>query len=352
MTGIFARQEWGRTLAPIAHGRSSFRAALLAGSLAATALLAGPAAAQPAPQVAPDPSPAAARWTQPFAPEVGSRWRIAVDITSTETVGPTTREAKLTQRYDLAFTAREGTGYRVTLVLRDVSLEGNMPALQQASTTLAPFRDLVVKGITDADGLPVRVVNEAEVRVAAAAMGERVIAPFADKPQTAALMRQALAKMLTPKNPAATWLDPLPTLASAQSTPLRPGEEHRTASALASPFGGLIRSETVTRLAPDARPERFTILATTTPDAGSLTGAVLAAIRQIAATRPKDPDLNERAAKLSLSQSALDMGITMEIDVAGGMTRRARTESTIRANIAGQSVTGTRITLVTVTPAS
>lgn len=302
-----------------------------------------------APQVA----PARPQWAQPFAPPVGSRWRIVSEHTFSDTSGASPSEGRLTVRYDLAYTAREGAGYRVKLVLREATADGTNQAAQLTATTLAPFRDLTVEGTTNAAGLPLRVVNEAKVRAAATAAGDRLAAPFADKPQFATIIRQTLSNLLDPKDAAAAaaWLDPLPMLASAQNTSLEPGAEQRVESTLPSPFGGTIRSTTLMRLAPDARPEHFAFLATATPDPASLRETVLAVTRQIAAGQPAVAGLNERNVKQALNHMSADIHMNREIDVEGGMARHARVEQTIDLAIFDKRIMRTQTLVVTVTPA-
>ncbi|MFG1235717.1 hypothetical protein V5F63_00745 [Xanthobacter autotrophicus DSM 597] len=327
----------------------------------ATMLLVGSAIAEPTPQGAQKPAPkpapqtttpAAAQWAQPFAPAVGSRWLIVSEHTYSDASLASQSGGRLILRRDLAFTAREGTGYRVTLVLREAAVEGVNSALQLTANALAAFRDLKVEAITDAAGVPLQVVNEAAVRAAAASASNRLMAPVADKPQIVSLMRLMLSNFLDPKGAAAAaaWLDPLPRLAAAQNTALERGAESRIEDTLPSPLGGTIRSTTVKRLAPNARPERFTLLATTTPDPASTREVMLAVARQIAAGQPQS-GLNERTVKQVLSQMKADIHMNQEIEVEGGMARHALFEQVIDFGLVGKRMTRTQTARITVTPA-
>lgn len=358
MTGIWARNG---TLG--AEGRRLQRrpARAAAFGLVAALLLAGPSIAEPTsqgaqkaePKPAPQTPPAAAQWAQPFAPVIGSRWRIVTETTVSDASGPTPRQSRTTMRYDVAYTAREGAGYRVTRVLREVTSDGNIDSEKLSAAAFALFRDITVEGITDAAGKPLRVVNEAEVRPLASAVVERIAVPFADKPQTAAILRQAMSSMLQPKDGhvATVWLDPLPMLAEWQNTGLTPGVEQRTDSFLPSPFGGILRSERVQRLTQDARPERFSILATVTPDPTSFRNIMLSILRRVAADQPSAPAINERMVEEAFRQMKMDIRLNQKIDVEDGMVRRLRGELTVQGNAGGQKRKHTNTTVVTVTPA-
>lgn len=324
---------------------------LLAGSAIAQPTSQG--AQKPAPKPAPQTPTAAAQWAQPFAPAVGSRWRVEVTTTASDDGGPAPQKGRLTQRYDITFAAREGAGYRVMLVLRETALEGNIASLQLAATALAPFRNLTVEGVTDASGLPVRVVNEAQVRATVSAYGERMMADVANKPQMVPLVRLALAVMLEPRGAesAAAWLDPLPLLASAQNTVLKPGQVDRLAGAMPNPLGGSVATQTVMQLAPDGRPDRFTLIFTDTLDPDAIRAAARDVVGQFGAPPGHAADVSPKDTEQMLARVGLDIRQTQRIDVEGGMARRAHTDQTIRASIAGRAVTRTKISLVTVTPA-
>ncbi|WP_155982221.1 hypothetical protein [Xanthobacter sp. 126] len=256
-------------------------------------------------------------------------------------------------RYEVAYTAREGAGYRVTRVLREVNSDGNIETENLTAAAFAMFRDITVEGITDAAGKPLRVVNEAEVRPLASAVVERIAVPFADKPQTAAILRQAISSMLQPKDGrvATVWLDPLPMLAEWQNTGLRPGVEQRTDGVLPSPFGGILRSDRVQQLTADARPERFSILATVTPDPTSFRNMMLSILRRVAADLPSAPAVNERMVEEAFRQMKMDVRLNQKIDVEDGMVRRLRAELTVQGSAGGQKRMSTNTTVVTVTPA-
>ncbi len=325
--------------------------------LVASILLAGPAMAESTSQGAQKPelqtTPAAPQWAQPFAPAVGSRWRVEVTTTASDDGGPAPQKGRLTQRYDLTYAAREGAGYRVILVLRETALEGNIGSLQLAATALAPFRNLTVDGVTDATGLPVRVLNEAQVRATVSGYGERMMADVANKPQMVPLVRLALAVMLEPRGveAAAAWLDPLPILASAQNTVLKPGQVDRLAGTMPNPLGGSVATQTVMQLAPDGRPDRFTLIFTDTIDPDAIKAATRDVVGQFGAPPGHTANASPKETEQMLARIGLDIRQTQRIDVEGGMARRALTDQTIRASIRGRAVTRTKTSLVTVTPA-
>ncbi|MFG1300778.1 hypothetical protein V5F49_13370 [Xanthobacter sp. V3C-3] len=298
-------------------------------------------------------APAAAPWAQPFAPAVGRRWRIVSEIRSTTKTNDAEEQYSITASYDLVYTAREGTGYRVRMVLREVTVDSLLPAAQAVMIAFEVVRDVPVLGITDAAGLPLTVVNATEVRTASAAMSGRVLAQYADKPHLLPIMRQTLAgvQAISDTQAATTWLAPLTLLASAQNTPLRPGEDTRRVDSLPNPFGGRLRGESVTRLAPGSRPEHVTVLSSNTPDPAALGEMALGILRRVAAAQPGGGGLNEQKAKLMLSQIRIDVSTNMEIEVEGGMARHARATSASRIAFSGLTMDVAAIQVLTVKPA-
>lgn len=345
--------------APVPHRGWPVRAAAL--SVCVTMGLGSPGAAEAAPQAAPKPAPqaapavapAAVPWAQPFAPALGRQWRIVSESRSTTKTNDAEIQYLLTASYDLVYTAREGTGYRVRMVLREVTVDSLLPAAQAVMAALEVIRDVPVVGITDAAGLPLTVENATEVRTATAAMSGRVLAHYADKPHLLPILRQTLAAVQDISDAAATttWLAPLTLLASAQNTPLRPEEDTRKADSMPNPFGGRLRGETVTRLAPGSRPGHLTLLSSNTPEPAALREMTLGMLRRIAAAQPGGGGLNEQKAKLLLSQMRMEVSTDTQIEVEGGMARHARATSASRVSIPGLTMDIAQIQVLTLTPA-
>lgn len=298
------------------------------------------------------PGAAWAQWApQPFAPAAGSRWQVTTEDNSTDSRSAPARTRSSFASYDLTYVAREGAGYRIAYVMREVRMEGDSPSIKVAQAAIGAMKDIVIHALTDGAGKPVRVLNEAEVRAAVVAAGERMASPYASTPELVKLIRQIFDAMsaLKGEGAAAAWLEPLPLLAEAQNTTLRPGMEHRSAGEAPSPFGGTLKSETVTRLAGDPKPDRYAVIATETVDPASLKEAIISVSRRL--SRTGDGAVTQREFESDLPRIELERLKTSRVDVENGMARAARTEVTIRAGLAGQTGDRRQVSTVTVRPA-
>ncbi len=287
-------------------------------------------------------APACAEWAPaPFAPEIGSRWRVAVTDSTTDSLRGTT--GTLTYGFDLTYEARTDAGYRILYVLKTVETEGNAPSLPVASAAIAVLKDLPIRAVTDADGRPIALENAAEVTAAVRIAGDRLVSTMADTPQAAAVLRRLLGELASTRGPAAAqaYLAPLPLLAEAQNTPLEPGDEVHARSALPSPFGPPILSEKVVALGPDPRPDLYVVTESEALDAAAAKAALDALTQRLT---PKEGDK-------SPPQIALSVTRMQRIEVAGGMSRHAHTEERTDAQFAGQTAKRHRQVDVTVTPA-
>lgn len=289
----------------------------------------------------------AADWTPaPFSPQVGSRWRVAVTDSTTDSIRATDRT--LSYGFDLVYEAREGEGYRILYELKEVAASGNAPSVPVARAAVEALKNVPVHAVTDAAGRPIRVINEPEIAAAVRAIGDHYVTALAGTPQLEALVRRVFDELASAHGAAAAevFLAPLPELARAQDTPLRPGEEKRSDSALPSPFGGAIRSVKMLALAPDARPERYTLVETETLDPDSLKAAIAALTQRVAPGGVSAEDM-----RASLPDITLSVTRTQRIEVEQGMARASHLEETTRAKFAGQDGARVRTVDVKVTPA-
>lgn len=290
--------------------------------------------------------PAAAQWAPaPFSPALGSQWQVAVVDTTTDSLRSTSRT--LSYQFDLTYRTREGDGYGILYVLRSVEAEGNAPSVAIARLAVSALKDVPVHAVTDATGMPIRVMNEVEVGAAIRALGESYARQLKDQPQLTAIIRRVFGGLANAHGAeaAAAVLDPLPLLARAQGTTLKPGEERRTTEDVESPFGGTVLSVTLSRLGPDAQPDRFSVLETETLDEASVKTAIAALTKWLAPGGMPGEDLKSR-----LPQVELSITKTRRVDVQDGIARAAAREETTRAGFSGQSGTRVRRMTVRVTP--
>lgn len=291
--------------------------------------------------------PAAAAWTPtPFAPPVGSRWLVVVEDSIVDATRSTTRTA--TYKFDLRYVAREGEGYRISYMLLDAAVSGNAPSVLLARGAVEALRGVIVRAVTDAAGRPVRVENEEAVRNSMRGLSARFLTPYRGNPQLTQLLNQVFEHLLTATGPEAAevFLDPLPQLASAQNTTLKPGEERRSKSDLPSPFGGTIASVKVEKLGPDPKPSDYKVMETETFDEASVKAAVAALTERLAPAGggPSGADIRAKLPEIKLSVTK-----TRTIDVKDGIARAARTEEATRGRGGDVSSERTRTVNVTVT---
>lgn len=311
----------------------------------ALGLALGLAAAPIAPALA---APAAAEWAPaPFAVPVGSRWQVRVSDSTSDSLRGTDRT--LSYRFDLTYGARAGEGYGIRYVLKEVEASGNAPSVPVARAAVEALKDIEIRGVTDASGRPIRVENEAEVAAAVRAIGDRYVKALSGTPQLESLVRRVFDELASAHGAAAAeaYLAPLPELAGAQDTALRPGEEQRSESALPSPFGGAIRSVKVLALAPDPRPALFTLVESETLDPASLKEAIAALTQKLA----PGGGVSAEALRSSLPQITLSITRTRRITVEGGMARALSTQEVTKAQFAGRDGERTRTVEVRVSPA-
>ncbi|MEP9348441.1 hypothetical protein [Xanthobacter sp. KR7-225] len=292
-------------------------------------------------------TPAAADWSPvPFAPKIGSRFLITVEDGTTDAVRSTTRT--VTYKFDLNYVAREGDGYRITYLLRDAVVTGNAPSVVLARGAVEALRGVIVRAVTDASGKPLRVENEDAVRNSMRGLTERFLLPYRGNPQLTQMLKQAFEELFTAtgSEAAEVFLTPLPLLASAQNTTLKPGEERRSKSSLPNPFGGTLASVQVVKLGANPKPADYSVVETETFDEASVKAAIAALTDRLpSAATPSGADLRAKLPQITLSVTK-----TRTVEVKDGIARTARTVETTRGSAGDQTSERTRNVNVTVTP--
>ena len=293
-------------------------------------------------------TPAAADWAPaPFAPKVGSRFLVTVEDKTTDALRSTTRT--ITYKFDLNYVAREGDGYRITYMLRDAAVSGNAPSAVLARGAVEALRGVIVRAVTDAAGRPVRVENEDAVRNSMRGLTERFLTPYRGNPQLTQLLKQVFEEFFTATGREATevFLSPLPLLASAQNTTLKPGEERRSKSELPNPFGGTLASIQVVKLGPDPKPADYAVVETEALDDASAKTAISALAERLppAAAAASGADIRAKPPQVTLSVTR-----TRTVDVKDGVALAARTVEAMRGSAGDQKTDRTRNVTVAVIP--
>lgn len=297
----------------------------------------------------------AADWVErPYDPPVGSRWIVTSESSAEEVRASQGRRTTITkQRAEFTIEGRTADGYKVTYVMRDISLDGTAPAIPIMRHVSEAMKDVVIRGTLDKSGKPVSVDNLEETRASMRKVIERLKGVFKDKPQIAAFVDDLMTQMLIVDSAQAAGLyfEQMPQLALGQRTGLKPGEVRRWTDESPSPIGGgamksLLALQIVSA---DAATGNVKLLQTTTYDPASIKTAAGNAARQLmAAAGDKIP-----AAQFDELIRKMEMRLDgrLEIEVEGGMTRRMHDVTETMATMMGITFTKREVKTVTVTPA-
>jgi len=291
----------------------------------------------------------AAEWIErPYDPPAGSRWIIQSDETTEDNRDGHVQTSVVKMTSELTVEQKIADGFRVTYVVRTVVYQGDAATAALMGPVTRALENLVVHATTGQNGMPLRLENLDEILAAARTAVDRLAAPWAGKPQVAALVRQLATGMLIAdeKRAPKIYLPEVPILALGQNTGLRLGETRRYADEVANPLGGApIKSDMTLRI----------------DRADPASGDV-----RLIRTRAFDPDaIKEFAGKLAKRVGGDDAGkleevvktLTLtfdsraEIDVEQGMTRAVRQEETTTVDVPGHRMIKHARKLVTVTPA-
>jgi hypothetical protein len=276
------------------------------------------------------PAAAAEAAVAPYDPPVGSRWKIVSEgreekIQDGKEIAATTS----TRTEELTIVEKTATGFRVSTVLRGYELHGGRGDAA-AEALLGALRGVVVQGVVDRSGKPVRIENLKEVAAAHKKGFDQMIARFSDKPEVAAKLRELLEPMQTrlaqnPDEAAQLYLDTLKQLSLAQSTGLAVGEERRSSEAAMSPFGGApIKTNVSLRLvAADPSAGTAKLVRTQAYDPAALKEFMTTVAKKIVTGASLD-QLEKVMKELSLS-----MDDRTEFSLEHGMTRSLTDESSM-----------------------
>jgi predicted transcriptional regulator len=292
-------------------------------------------------------------WTErPYDPPAGSRWSVLSQSDAEETPsGGPRRERHITMRSELTIDEKTPTGFKISYVMREMSITGNTPGVEIMQTAFGAIKDIVVRGRADPSGKPFVVDNLEEVKTAMRAVVERLVKLFESKPKAAAVLKELLESMLVVNGSEAAriYMEELPTLAAGQNTRLKPGDVRREDEQIDSPLGsGRLKTVLTSRLTSwDDTAGKAIITRKREYDAASLKEAVVALVRKLvsAADDKTTPQLLDqyKDIKFTLENEAV-------IDVQGGMARRYDDRTYSFVSLLGSTVTKMEKKVVTVTP--
>ena len=300
-------------------------------------------------------TPACAQaWQEPsYNPPVGSRWIIHSTTHTVELRGAAgNRESNMDLRSELSIDGKTAEGFRVTLVIRDVSITGDPRKVAVELPMVNVLKGVVMHGRIDGKGSPVSIDNLEEVRGRIQSGIDGVIDKFSTAPAVGAIIKQLLTPMLKlqGKEAAGAYLDRLPQLALYQGTGLRPGDIRSSSETVASPLGNMpIKSTATLRIDGfDAASGKVHFVRERSIDPESLKSFTANLLQQLgsAGGKPLPPEAAKiiQSVKLSLTERA-------EVEVEGGMTRVIHEQSTMVANALGHTMSKNEIMTLTVTPA-
>lgn len=289
----------------------------------------------------------AAEWVERhYDPPVGSRWIIQRDFTNEERRNENGRESVATSTVkitsELTIEAKTATGYRIAYRRIKSSYDGTADNAEAARASLSALENVVFRATTDASGKPLRVENIDEVRQAMRTMIDRMTSGSGVDPRVAVAARGLLHGLtqLTPEQAAQASLDEVPALAVAQNTGLKPGETRRESSRPPNAVGpAMVKLTALSILSADAASGDVRYAMTESYDPASIHELLLAVAGKVG----RDPE--------DMKKMEITLDGRTEFEVADGMTRALRRQSTMKSNLMGNTLVITDRKDVTVTPA-
>jgi hypothetical protein len=292
-------------------------------------------------------------WTErPYSPSAGSKWSIVSqdDAEESHSTGER-RERHVTTRAEMTIDEKTPTGFKISYVVRDFKITGNVPGIDIMQTAFGSIKDIVVRGRADPSGKPFVVDNLEEVKTAMRGVVDSMTKSFASKPQAAAVLKQLLEGMFVVDGSEAAriYMEDLPTLAAAQNTGLKPGASRTEEEQLPNPLGGgKIKAVLVSRLTSwDDAAGKALITRKRQIDPVALKEVTVALTQKImaAADSRSTPQMLEQ-----LKNVTFTLENEAVIEVQDGMARRIDDRSYSFINLMGNSITKNEKKVVTVSP--
>ena len=291
---------------------------------------------------------------RPYDPPVGSHWIVEAEASSDEARSEGPRHQSIKTRSELSIDEKTADGFRITYVNRGATAEGNAPMLPIMLSALKALENVPIHATTDLAGKPVRVDNLDEAKAAMRNMLDNMMAPFHDKPQLVAVLAQMVNGLIEvdANQAAASYLEELPALATAQNTGMKLGEVRRETKTAANPLGGgaaLKSNATFELTEADAVTGKRVFVQTSSYDEASIK-QLMQSVTDKLLTGAGDPAQTERMAKLVKEMLfTLDERTTFEVE--DGMTRKITKKSVTVARVMEHSLSKTETKTVTVAAA-
>ena len=290
--------------------------------------------------------------TPSYAPPVGSRWTILSEGREEKTQdGKSTETIIFNRKEELTIVAKTADGFRISTVLRDYDMHGNVAQEMAMKALLGALRDVVVRAVVDQAGKPQRIENLDEVVAAHKEGFERMLASFKDKPEQQSKIRDLLDPLLTrtaqdPDQAAQWYLETVAQLAIAQNTGLAPGQEQRSSKPTPNPFGGEpIKTNTTLSLAEaDPAGGKVKVVRTQAYDPEAMKAFTIALAKKIVSGNSL-AELEKVMKEVSLS-----MDDRTEYIVEDGMTRSSTEDSAMHLAAMGHTLAKHEHNQITVTP--
>jgi hypothetical protein len=292
-------------------------------------------------------------WKEPpYNPAPGSRWIVLSqsDEVANRPDGVQTIEIK--SRGELTIEAKTATGFRISFVNRDISVDGNAPAVPIVRPAVAALKDTVIRATITAAGKPISVDNLDEVRATMHTFVDRTFKAFDSQPKLVAALRPVFDKMLNADGAEAAKADlaELDQLSAGQDSGLKVGEERHESTESANPLGGApIKVATTFRIEQaDPQSGNVTFVRDSQTDSEGMKEFALAMMQNLGAAtdKPMSTDVAEMIKTMKMTVEG-----RTTIHVEGGMTRTLREESTTTLSLTGHVLTRKTVKTIAVTPA-
>lgn len=312
------------------------RPALVAASIAVLLSLATPGFAAEPPE-------------RQYNPPVGSHWIIDSE-TQSDNIRPDGPRSSLTKLHaEMTIDEKLPDGFRITYVNRGATVEGNEPMVPLFRLAVKALENVPIRATTDLAGKPVRIDNLDEAKAAMRNMLDNLTAPFKDKPQLQAVLKQMVTGLIEvdASHAASAYIEELPAFAQAQNTGMKRGEVRRTSRAVDNPLGGgaLKSCEAFELTEADGATGRRVFVGTTAYDTASMKEFMQSVSKKMMAaagdsTKPEQIDSLVKSMVLSLDQRAV-------FEVEDGMTRKLTDKSVTTIRAMGHNLQKTEIRTIT-----
>jgi hypothetical protein len=304
--------------------------------------------------LAPLVSASADEWKElPYNPPVGSKWILQSQQDEEDNRPEGLRTTQTKSRGELTIDAKTATGFKVTYVVRDISIDGNAPAIAIMKPVVGVLKDNVIHATLDAGGNAVGVDNLDEAKASMREFIDRTFKSFDNQPKIVAVLRPMFDTMLNASGAEAAkaYLTDVISLSHGQNTGLKLGEVRHTSSETANPLGGgaPIKIATATHIErADATSGIDIVVSESQTDPAGMKDFALEMIKRlgVATDRPMPANVAEMIKGMSMT---IDDKTTIQVEA--GMARMLRTESLMSLSAMGHALTKKTVETIIVTKA-